>query len=243
MAAPAPERRAARAVPGGAEARCVLARGSSPPARFCYTSLSQQGRSLMLRQSLVEYGKPLEATEAPTPTVLAARYCCASPIAACATPISTCRTATSIWAAAKSSTCAATDRCPSRSAMRSPAWWMPSGPRRPGRDKGKRYAAYPWIGCGKCGLCARGDEHLCNAPRALGVTVDGGYATHVLVPHPRYLLDVEGIAPEIAGAADVLRPDRLQRHQEGRCLSARRPAADRRTWRRRHDGAAVCPRR
>jgi D-arabinose 1-dehydrogenase-like Zn-dependent alcohol dehydrogenase len=66
--------------------------------------------------------------------------------------------------------------------------------------KGKRYAAYPWIGCGKCGLCTRGDEHLCNAPRVLGVTVDGGYATHVTVPHPRYLLDVEGIAPEIAGA-------------------------------------------
>jgi D-arabinose 1-dehydrogenase-like Zn-dependent alcohol dehydrogenase len=29
--------------------------------------------------------------------------------------------------------------------------------------------------------------------------VDGGYATHVLVPHPRYLLDVEGIPPQIAG--------------------------------------------
>jgi D-arabinose 1-dehydrogenase-like Zn-dependent alcohol dehydrogenase len=68
-----------------------------------------------------------------------------------------------------------------------------------GVAKGKRYAAYPWIGCGNCGLCARGDEHMCNAPRALGITVDGGYATHVLVPHPRYLLDVEGIAPEIAG--------------------------------------------
>jgi len=66
--------------------------------------------------------------------------------------------------------------------------------------QGKFYAAYPWIGCGKCGLCARGDEHMCNAPRALGVTVDGGYASHVLVPHPRYLLDVEGIAPGIAGA-------------------------------------------
>jgi D-arabinose 1-dehydrogenase-like Zn-dependent alcohol dehydrogenase len=40
---------------------------------------------------------------------------------------------------------------------------------------------------------------MCAAPRALGVTVDGGYATHVLVPHPRYLLDVDGIAAEIAG--------------------------------------------
>lgn len=74
-----------------------------------------------------------------------------------------------------------------------------AGPEAQDAAVGKRYAAYPWIGCGTCGLCARGDEHLCNAPRALGVTVDGGYATHVLVPHPRYLLDVEGIAPEIAG--------------------------------------------
>jgi D-arabinose 1-dehydrogenase-like Zn-dependent alcohol dehydrogenase len=73
------------------------------------------------------------------------------------------------------------------------------GPDAKGATKGKLYAAYPWIGCGKCGLCARGDEHLCNAPRALGITVDGGYATHVMVPHPRYLLDAEGIAPEIAG--------------------------------------------
>src|SRR5262245_60195143 len=69
-----------------------------------------------------------------------------------------------------------------------------------GIAKGKRYAAYPWIGCGQCALCSRGDEHMCNAPRALGITVDGGYATHVIVPHPRYLLDVEGIPPELAGA-------------------------------------------
>jgi D-arabinose 1-dehydrogenase-like Zn-dependent alcohol dehydrogenase len=73
------------------------------------------------------------------------------------------------------------------------------GPGASGVAKRGRYAVYPWIGCGTCGLCARGDEHLCNAPRALGITVDGGFATHVLVPHPRYLLDVEGIAPEIAG--------------------------------------------
>jgi D-arabinose 1-dehydrogenase-like Zn-dependent alcohol dehydrogenase len=74
------------------------------------------------------------------------------------------------------------------------------GPDAKGVVRGKFYAAYPWIGCGKCGLCARGEEHLCNAPRALGITVDGGYASHVSVPHPRYLLDVEGIAPEIACA-------------------------------------------
>lgn len=74
------------------------------------------------------------------------------------------------------------------------------GPDAKGVAVGARFAAYPWIGCGKCGLCARGDEHLCNAPRALGITVDGGYATHCMVPHPRYLLDVAGIDPAIAGA-------------------------------------------
>ena len=64
---------------------------------------------------------------------------------------------------------------------------------------GARVAVYPWIGCGACSLCGRGLEHLCNRPRALGITVDGGYATHVLLPHPRYLLDMEGLAPEMAG--------------------------------------------
>ncbi len=49
--------------------------------------------------------------------------------------------------------------------------------------------AYPWIGCGRCAVCAAGEEHLCGAPRVLGVNRDGGFASHVLVPHPRYLLD------------------------------------------------------
>ncbi|MFY0610252.1 MAG: alcohol dehydrogenase catalytic domain-containing protein [Hyphomicrobiaceae bacterium] len=74
------------------------------------------------------------------------------------------------------------------------------GPEAHAVHEGQRYGAFPWIGCGSCGLCKRGDEHLCNRPAALGITVDGGYATHVLVPHPRYLLNVDGIAPELAGS-------------------------------------------
>ena len=42
-------------------------------------------------------------------------------------------------------------------------------------------------------LCRGGNEHLCNQPRALGVNRDGGYATHVLVPDARYLVDFEGL--------------------------------------------------
>jgi alcohol dehydrogenase, propanol-preferring len=58
-----------------------------------------------------------------------------------------------------------------------------------GADPGDAVAVYPWIGCGDCPACRRGDENICAAPRHLGITVDGGFASHVLVPHPRYLID------------------------------------------------------
>lgn len=74
------------------------------------------------------------------------------------------------------------------------------GPDAEDAAEGRRVVVYPWIGCGACALCQAGEEHLCNAPKALGITVDGGFATHVLVPHPRYLLDAEGIGPDIAGS-------------------------------------------
>jgi D-arabinose 1-dehydrogenase-like Zn-dependent alcohol dehydrogenase len=61
-------------------------------------------------------------------------------------------------------------------------------------------AVYPWIGCGMCPACLQGEENLCAAPRHLGIAVDGGFATHVLVPHPRYLLDYEPLSPALAGA-------------------------------------------
>ncbi len=67
-------------------------------------------------------------------------------------------------------------------------------------DTSKRYAVYPWMGCGKCALCEVGDEHLCNTVHHLGINVDGGFATHVAVPHPRYLLDVSDIDPALAGS-------------------------------------------
>lgn len=74
------------------------------------------------------------------------------------------------------------------------------GPDATGVSMGERYAVYPWIGCGQCARCLSGDEHLCNTTNHLGITIDGGYASHVLVPHPRYLLNIDGIAPELAGS-------------------------------------------
>lgn len=63
------------------------------------------------------------------------------------------------------------------------------GPKTRGVKVGDKRLVYPWIGCGACAVCKRGDEQLCPAPRFLGVYRDGGYATHLMVPHPRYLLN------------------------------------------------------
>ncbi|MEJ2377973.1 MAG: alcohol dehydrogenase [Pseudolabrys sp.] len=65
---------------------------------------------------------------------------------------------------------------------------------------GAKVAVYPWIGCGQCPACRHGDENICAAPRHLGITVDGGYATHVLVPHARYLIDYAPLTASYAGA-------------------------------------------
>ena len=72
------------------------------------------------------------------------------------------------------------------------------GPNAQGVQVGDRRVVFPWIGCGQCALCAAGNEHLCNAPQALGIHRDGGFADHVLVPHPRYLLGYGQLAEEQA---------------------------------------------
>ena len=56
---------------------------------------------------------------------------------------------------------------------------------------GNKKAVFPWIGCGQCRDCANGDENLCLKQRFLGVSIDGGFASHVLVPDAKYLLDYD----------------------------------------------------
>lgn len=63
---------------------------------------------------------------------------------------------------------------------------------------GQRGVVYPWIGCGECAVCRAGEEQMCPAPAALGVNRDGGFATHVVVPHPRYLIDYAPLVEEQA---------------------------------------------
>lgn len=69
------------------------------------------------------------------------------------------------------------------------------GPQAQGVQPGTRYLVHPWIGCGTCAVCLRGEENICSKGRALGVARPGGFADYVLVPHPRYLIDIGRLDP------------------------------------------------
>jgi len=58
---------------------------------------------------------------------------------------------------------------------------------------GTTYLVNPWIGCGQCRFCRLGHDNLCNTMRSMGVSTQGGFATHLMVPHARYLVDAEGL--------------------------------------------------
>ena len=73
-----------------------------------------------------------------------------------------------------------------------------AGPDSEPVQAGEPVVVYPWIGCGSCRACQRGDENLCLKSRFLGIYRHGGYATHVLVPHKRYCLPTHGLPAAIA---------------------------------------------
>src|SRR5256886_4976265 len=72
------------------------------------------------------------------------------------------------------------------------------GPQASGVKIGDKVVAYPWIGCGECAVCRKGEELLCLTPRTLGTRRAGGYGIHVIVPHSRYLLSHEGVPQGLA---------------------------------------------
>jgi propanol-preferring alcohol dehydrogenase len=63
---------------------------------------------------------------------------------------------------------------------------------------GDRVVVYPWIGCGQCPVCTRGEENLCTKPKFIGVHRPGGYSDHLIVPHARYLMEIGSLSPEEA---------------------------------------------
>ena len=68
----------------------------------------------------------------------------------------------------------------------------------PGVAVGWKGIVYPWIGCGACAVCRAGQDNYCLAPRFIGAGKPGAYATHILVPHPKYLVGADGVDPSFA---------------------------------------------
>ena len=72
------------------------------------------------------------------------------------------------------------------------------GPDVTGVKVGDSRVVYPWLGCGTCAVCLRGEENMCDKPHAIGVIHHGGFSSHVLLPHPRYLFDYGNVDPAVA---------------------------------------------
>ena len=59
---------------------------------------------------------------------------------------------------------------------------------------------YPWIGCGQCNTCEKGDTNLCESPKSLGVFQNGGYAERVLIPDYKFLAKINNLDPDAAAS-------------------------------------------
>ncbi|MCR9176761.1 MAG: alcohol dehydrogenase [Alphaproteobacteria bacterium] len=73
-----------------------------------------------------------------------------------------------------------------------------AGPDAKDAPIGKTMLVHPWLGCGECSACLAEQENHCPTMRALGVYQDGGYSTHVMVRHPKYLVDIGDVDPAVA---------------------------------------------
>lgn len=155
----------------------------------------------MLSQAIVEFGKPLQAIEAPTPEPKGSEVLLAVEHAG------VCHSDVHIHdgyfdMGGGNRLPLATLKLPHTLGHEIQGKVIATGPEAKDIKIGARYAAFPWIGCGSCAACARNEENLCLKPRQLGCSsaVPGGYASHVLVPHPRYLLDFGNTEPALAAA-------------------------------------------
>jgi L-iditol 2-dehydrogenase len=74
---------------------------------------------------------------------------------------------------------------------------------------GARVFVAPNYGCGRCRACLRGAVNLCETPRAVGITEDGGFAEYVRLPREfvaqRNLLPIrDGADPGAVAIAEPL---------------------------------------
>src|SRR3546814_19279282 len=57
---------------------------------------------------------------------------------------------------------------------------------------------HPWLGCGECSASKAEQENLCPTMKSIGIFRDGGYASHCMVPNPKYLVDIGAVDPTVA---------------------------------------------
>ena len=69
-----------------------------------------------------------------------------------------------------------------------------------GVNIGDLVLVYPWIGCGQCTTCEKGNTNLCESPKSLGDFQDGGYAEYVLVPDAKFLAKIDNLDPDAAAS-------------------------------------------
>ena len=67
-----------------------------------------------------------------------------------------------------------------------------------GLNEGDVKLVFPWVGCGECPRCRADEQNLCLSTRPMGLAVDGGYGSHVIVSDPKYLLDIGDLDPAVA---------------------------------------------
>ena len=72
------------------------------------------------------------------------------------------------------------------------------GPDAQGVRVGDIRIVFPWLGCGTCAICLAEEDNMCLVGNSLGVFQNGGYATHVVAPHPRHLIDPGTVDPAVA---------------------------------------------
>jgi D-arabinose 1-dehydrogenase-like Zn-dependent alcohol dehydrogenase len=70
-----------------------------------------------------------------------------------------------------------------------------AGPEAVDAPRDQDRLVYPWTGCGSCQSCAAELDTYCMAARMIGIQRSGGYADHLIVPHPRYLIDTGDLDP------------------------------------------------
>ncbi|MBA2961516.1 MULTISPECIES: zinc-dependent alcohol dehydrogenase [Ramlibacter] len=73
-----------------------------------------------------------------------------------------------------------------------------------GLRTGQRVAVRPSVTCGRCAACSRGDFDACTSRLGIGVSRDGGFASHVRVPARNCVPAPAGVDADLAAMAEPL---------------------------------------